>query len=151
MEIRSAYSPRKRFRIEFPGKGRTKQSMRDECDINLIMAKYQKTGAIAHVNSHGAKYDFATSQDFSEAMRTVTVAQDMFDHLPSSIRNRFANDPGQFLDFVQDADNREEAVKLGILRAEEVVAPLEVRVIPDPDAEPKADVDDKAGEPDTKV
>ncbi len=78
------------------------------------MAKYQKTGAIAHVNKHAGEYGFATSDDFSTAMRTVTIAQEMFDGLPSSIRNRFANNPAQFLDFVQDADNKKEGQKLGL-------------------------------------
>ncbi len=119
MEVRSVFNRGPRVQIEFAKKGRTKQSMKDECDINLIMAKYQKTGAIAHLNRHGADYGFATSEDFASAMRTVTVAQDMFDHLPSSIRNRFANNPAAFLDFVQDADNRQEAIELGLFAAEQ--------------------------------
>ncbi len=106
--------PFNKVSIIFAEKGRTKQSFKDECDINNIMAKYQKTGAIAHLNTHGAEYGFATSQDFASAMRTITIAQDMFDGLPSSIRNRFANDPGQFLDFVQDADNKKEGQDLGL-------------------------------------
>jgi len=112
-------SPRNRVQIIFPNKGRTKQSFKDECDINKIMAKYQKTGAIAHVNQHGANYGFATSLDFSEAMRLIKTAQDMFDGLPSSIRTRFANDPAQFLDFVQNADNKAEMQKLGLIPEEQ--------------------------------
>ncbi len=106
------------MRITFAKKGRTKQSMKDECDINKIMAKYQKTGAIAHVNRHGAEYGFATSDDFATAMRTVTVAQEMFDGLPSTIRNRFANNPGAFLDFVQDSNNKAEGQTLGLWPAD---------------------------------
>ncbi len=112
-------TPRKRQQISFPKKGRTKQSFKDECDINQIMAKYQKTGAMAHINQHGGNYAFATSLDFSEAMRLVTQAQDMFDGLPSSIRNRFANDPAQFLDFVQDANNIDEMAELGLIETEQ--------------------------------
>ena len=108
-------SARKRVQIQFGKKGRTKQSFAAECDINNIMAKYQKTGAITHVNQHGAQYGFATSADFTDAMRLTTQAQEMFDGLPSSIRTRFANDPAQFLDFVQDANNEPEMRKLGIL------------------------------------
>lgn len=107
--------PRQRVQFIPSGKSRTKQSFKDECDINKIMARYQKTGAMAHVNQHGAEYGFASSIDFSEAMRLITTAQDMFDGLPSSIRTRFANDPGQFLDFVQDANNTEEMIKLGLM------------------------------------
>ena len=40
--------------------GRTRQSMRDECDINAIMRKYIKTGAIDHVNKYSGEYGFAT-------------------------------------------------------------------------------------------
>ncbi len=80
-------------------------------------------------------------------MRTVTVAQDMFDHLPSSIRNRFANDPALFLDFVQDADNRVEAIELGIFPAE----PKGIQETKTK-AEPKDEVkDEKLEESDTKA
>ena len=112
-------SPRDRVQFVPTGKSKTKQSFLAECDINNIMAKYQKTGAIAHANRNAAHYDFATSLDFTEAMRLVVTAQDMFDGLPSSIRTRFANDPAQFLDFVQDADNEKEMRKLGLIPEEQ--------------------------------
>ncbi len=108
--------PYNKVAITFPKEGRTKQSFTQECDINNIMAKYQKTGALAHVNKHQAQYGFATSEDFSQAMRTVTLAQQMFDDLPSSIRNKFNNNPGAFLDFVQDDENIDEARTLGLTK-----------------------------------
>ncbi len=112
--------PFKRVQIKFPeSEGRTKQSFTEQCEINNIMARHQKTGAITHLNQHGANYGFATSHDFSESMRIVKTAQDMFNGLPSSIRSRFANDPGLFLDFVQDPDNEAEMRKLGILSPEQ--------------------------------
>ncbi len=131
MEVRSVFNRGPRVRIKFPAKGRTKQSCKDECDINLIMAKYQRTGAIEHRNRHRADYGFATSHDFSSAMRTVVIAQEMFDGLPSSIRQRFGQDPGAFLDFVQDADNESELRRLGLLAADEDVVDVEA-----PDAAP---------------
>ncbi len=115
--------PYNQVSIMFAKKGRTKQSMKDECDINKIMEKYQKTGAVAHVNQHQSQYGFATSDDFAESMRIVTTAQDMFDGLPSSIRTRFANDPAQFLDFVQDANNKKEGQELGLWPEDEPPAP----------------------------
>ncbi len=128
--IRRHYQPRERVQLSFPKQGRTKQSFKDECDINNIMAKYQKTGALAHVNKHAAEYGFATSNDFSESMRIVTQAQDMFDGLPSSIRNRFANDPAQFLDFVQDTNNEKEMQELGLLP--KVVAEVQAEALKTP-------------------
>lgn len=122
--IRSAYGPRERVFAPLGGKARTKGSMQDECDINKIMLKYQKTGAVSHLNRHGADYGFASGLDFSESMRVVTDAQAMFDDLPSSVRARFGNSPSEFLDFVQDPENQDEAVKLGL--AEDNGAEVEV-------------------------
>ena len=114
-EIIGHNQPRIRVQITFPKKGRTKQSFKDECDINQILAKYQKTNAMEHVNQYQGQYAFATGINFTEAMQLITTAQDMFDGLPSSIRTRFANDPAQFLDFVQSNDNDEEMQKLGLI------------------------------------
>lgn len=94
-----------------------KQSFKDQCDINKIMAKYQKTGAIDHLNKHGANYGFATAIDFHESMNLVTSAQQMFDDLPSDIRTKFYNSPAQFLDFVQNPENADQLVELGLATA----------------------------------
>jgi len=94
----------------------TQQSMAEECDINFIMAKYQKHGVIEHVNSVQGQYgDFVTSTDYQVAMNEVLLAREAFESLPSSLRNRFENDPVQFLDFVHDDKNREEMIQLGLI------------------------------------
>lgn len=117
-EVIGPYAPKRKVSISFPEKGRTKQSMAAECDINGIMAKYQKTGVVAHVAKHSGSYGFATSMDFSDAMNLVTHAQAMFNDLPSSLRNRFGGDPAAFLDFVQNPENEAEARELGLLPAD---------------------------------
>ncbi len=95
-------------------RSRTKQQFKDECDINNILSKYQKSGAVTHVNKHAAEYGFATSEDFTSAMFLVTDAQAMFNELPSSLRTKFKNDPAEFLEFVQDPENADELVELGL-------------------------------------
>jgi len=107
-----------RHQIAFTGKGRTKQSMKDECDINKIMAKYQRTGLIAHAQQHGGEYGFADSATFHEAMNVVSKANSMFAELPSTVRERFNGDPAQFLDFVQNPANENEMRSLGILQGD---------------------------------
>lgn len=128
MSIGSKYVVGERLRTAVVGKSLTKQSFNKECEINNIVAKHQVTGAVSHVNQYGGEYGFATSLDFAESMRIVVQAQDMFDDLPSSIRNKFANDPALFLDFVQDDENVEEMREMGLVAAEEVVEPIEVVV-----------------------
>ncbi len=120
-EFMTAYSPRHRVQIEFAEKGMTKQSFAKECDINNIMARYQKTGAVSHFSSHQGEYGFASGLTFTEAMMTVTKAQQLFAGLPSKVRNRCGNDPAYFLDFVQDEANAVELVELGLMDRPDVV------------------------------
>lgn len=113
MSFRTNFRPHKRVRISFASEGRTRQSCLEECDINLIMAKFQKTGAISHFSKHEARYGFAEGVEFHEAMNIVREGDSMFAELPSLLRARFEN-PAAFLDFVQDEANAEEMVKLGL-------------------------------------
>lgn len=96
----------------------THQCFAQECDINLIMARYQKTGIIEHVRSVEGRYgDFISSPDYHTAMNEIIAAQDAFDSLPSSLRARFENDPARFLDFVHDEKNRDEMIQLGLIES----------------------------------
>jgi len=101
-----------------PEEGRTKQSHKDECDVNQIMARFQRTGAITHFNKHAAHYEDMTGFDYTTAMQQVAEAQSMFNELPSSLRDRFQHDPANFLNFVQDPANAPEARELGLLADE---------------------------------
>jgi len=112
--VRSAYGKKISSGIKFTEPSLTKQSFTKECDINNIMRKYQKTGAIDHVNKHEASYGYATSDDFTASMEIVARGKTMFEELPSSIRTKFENDPAKFLDFVQDEENTKEMQELGL-------------------------------------
>lgn len=112
--VRNKFRRGPRVQIHFDAYTRTKQSFKDECDINLIMARYIKTGAIDHVNKHGPNYGFATSLDFRESLELIANAQGMFDDLPSSIRSKFENDPAQFLEFAQDPNNVGQMADMGL-------------------------------------
>jgi len=94
----------------------TKQSFAAECDINTIMSRYQSTGEMPVINQVVPQYLDLDQTDFQEAMQIVAVAQSLFAELPSAIRNRFQNDPGQFLDFTSNPDNAPEMRKLGLLK-----------------------------------
>lgn len=45
----------------------------------------------------------------------VENAKIQFDLLPAAVRDKFQNDPAQLFDFVMDAGNRDEAIKLGLI------------------------------------
>lgn len=94
----------------------TKQEFADECDINTIMARFAKTGEILHVSQSSPRYgDFSSVPDYQTALHIVQDAEASFASLPSKIRDRFHNDPAEFLDFVSDPKNEAELTELGIL------------------------------------
>lgn len=100
------------------------QEFADECDINNIMARFQRSGALEWASKYEPQYGDVTGLSFQRAQDVILAAQQMFDDLPSSVRNRFANDPGAFLDFVHDEKNRDEMQRLGLLK--EALAPVVV-------------------------
>lgn len=114
----TAKTKRLRSQIFFTGAGRTKQAHKDECDINLIMQKFQATGVANHVNTHQANYGFASSLTFQDAMQTVATGESMFAELPSSLRAKFHHSPREFLEFVQNPENTGEMADLGLLTPE---------------------------------
>jgi len=114
MKVRSPYT-RVRTPFETTGESLTHQSMAPECDINRIMAKWQKTGVIEHANTYQGQYgDFAETPSYQEAMNVVLESQEMFMTLPSSVRRQFDNDPGQFLAFAVDPSNGEKMIEMGL-------------------------------------
>lgn len=115
MELFSRFNVGPRVQVVFDeSEGRTKQAMRDECDINFIMKKFIKTGAVEHGNKFSGDYGYATSVSFHDAMNLISKGESMFSELPAAIRLRFENDVPSFLDFVQDPANAEEMVSLGL-------------------------------------
>ena len=63
----------------------------------------------------GTYGDFSELGDYMENMNKVIEAREMFDALPSKIRERFGNNPGAMINFVMDPNNRDEAIELGLL------------------------------------
>ncbi len=124
---RSAYVPHPHVYMEITGESRAKQSMRDECDINVIMAQYHKTGMLAHVNQYEGNYtDLPMAIDYHSMLNQAQDALDAFESLPSDIRTMFHNEPEEFLAFVQDPSNREEMIDLGLAHADPADTPAEV-------------------------
>lgn len=107
----------------------TKQEFVAECDINNVLKQYKATGIMSHISSkaaQGAYTDLPDPLDYQESLHIVAQAQESFATLPSAVRNRFQNDPEQFLAFLADPKNYDEAKKLGLLKAETPATRVEV-------------------------
>lgn len=107
---------RQRIRVyTVTGETMTEQAHAKDTDINYILKNYTRTGMIKHAKDHAGYYDDIDGQTYHEMLNTVMEARNTFMEMPSAIRNKFNNDPGQFMDFVQNPDNIDEMVEMGIL------------------------------------
>lgn len=98
---------------------RTKQSFRDECDVNLIMKRFKKICNADFLDKYngyvGGQFgDFSEVTDYRSAIDQVRQAEAVFGALPAIVRRRFDNDPAMFLDFCQNPANADELVELGL-------------------------------------
>jgi len=92
------------------------ESQKSLTDIHTLLEPAIKNGLLRHSTKFTDQYDDIPHLDFQEALETVAKAGEMFDALPSKIRNRFQNDPKQFLEFTQNPSNAEEMRSLGMLK-----------------------------------
>jgi phage internal scaffolding protein len=125
MDFKTSYSEKSRVSLDCGDVRHTKQSFKQECDVNHILRKYRKTGLIEHANAYQGDYSDVTSvPSYQDALNALQRANDMFLTVPSDIRRKFNNDAGQFLDFVNDPANKEALYDMGLaVRPDPVVAP----------------------------
>jgi phage internal scaffolding protein len=94
---------------------RAQQHHKEECDINVILRKFGKTGTLP-INPSEALYpDFSDAVDYHTALNQIIASEREFDLLPSHIRKHFDNDPAKLVYFMQDKKNYDEAVNLGLI------------------------------------
>lgn len=108
--------PREAVMLEFPlDDGKTRPEFQQDCDVNHIVKKWLSGQAPPPASTTQHYGDFTDVPDYATAHQRVVDAQDAFDKLPSKIRKRFDNNPGQLLAFLEVADNLDEAVQLGLI------------------------------------
>lgn len=94
----------------------TKQAFKAEADVNNILARYRQTGVVEHLSVYQQLYgDFSEVDDYHTALNKLLAADDKFMSLPANIRKKFENDPGKFLEYVEDPANFDEMVVMGLI------------------------------------
>lgn len=91
--------------------GRTKQSFKDETDINMIMERAAQGGTISHLAKFEGMYADFSDFDFHEHTRKLTEGREVFDSLPAEIRREFSQSPAQFFAYVNDPANINDLAK----------------------------------------
>lgn len=143
--VRSAYIPHERVYPHNDGGdvSLTRQEFADECDINVLMDRFQKTGMLPGSPPAPGQY-FDTDLlpgDFREAMDILNAGTTAFMSLPAKVRKEFDNDPAQFVDFAVDPQNIDKLREWGLADAVKPPdAPMRVEVVnpaPPPPAPPE--------------
>lgn len=118
-ELRAAAKTKPKTRAELlalmPDKvyddGRTKQCHADECDINKIMARFDVTGTISHLEKHEGSYSDFSDYDYHTELQKLTRGREIFDDLSAEVRREFGQNPAKFFAYVNDPKNAKELRK----------------------------------------
>lgn len=127
-----------------PSKCRTEFT--DECNINKIMETYKKTGIEPKLRPEGIFGDYANLPEYDEARSIIIQADDAFNQLPSETRSYFENSPQNLVNFLQNKENKEKAIELGLIDKPKTSPLLEDPPQPEPRA-PKGGGKPKEPEP----
>lgn len=116
------------------GEGSTRQSMKDEVDINKIVSRFMKTGQLSHLERREKLFaDVSEIGDYRECLERVQSVQDaFFKEVPAKIRERFGHNPARFLEFISDPRNGDEMVKMGLRKKPEDGPAKPVDEVPGP-------------------
>jgi len=116
----------------------TRQEFAEDCDINTILAQYEKTGVISHLNNQQPAYlDLDGVPDLQTAIQMIRDSETAFMSLSAKTRAEFDNDPVKFIQFAENPENIEKMRewKLAPPLPEEP-APTKVEVVNPPESEP---------------
>lgn len=104
----------------------TKQEFKHECDINNVIKHFKPhhmQQMLAANLTSGMYTDLPDDYDFQSALELVKDAEKRFMTMPSKVRDRFGQDPAQFLAFASNPDNLSEMRELGLALPEPTPPP----------------------------
>jgi phage internal scaffolding protein len=96
------------------------QHMKDECDINVIVERFGVTGQLPQAPLEPSYGDFSGVSDYHTALNAIKAADTAFMGLPAQLRAKFDHDPNALLQFLQNEQNRDEAIMLGLIDGQPV-------------------------------
>lgn len=120
MEFRTRFSHHDPYLYGFNQSGQesmTRQSEKDEADINVVMERFMRTGQLPLTKNpvfQQAQFGNASAPQYDQALMIVKQAKEAFSQLPADLRHEFHNDPYKLQKFLLDPKNDQRAVELGL-------------------------------------
>lgn len=112
--FRTRYQERKSVGLTFTKPSLTEQAAFDDVNIHSIMSRGMNN---LKPNTTKPLYgvDMSKLPDYQASLQIVADVENKFEEMPASLREKFHNNPKEFLAFVEDKEkNYDEGVKLGI-------------------------------------
>ncbi|QCQ84663.1 internal scaffolding protein [Blackfly microvirus SF02] len=135
--LRDVYVEHDPVNLAHADDGMTREEFKDECDINVLMAHYERTGVLNFFNPGQPQFlDVSAVPDLQSALHYMDTANTAFMSLPASVRREFDQDPLKFVDFATDPSNLSRMREWG-LAPPAVVADAIAEATPVPPTTPK--------------
>lgn len=114
--LRSFYIPHDPVVTEVTGPSMTRQEFQDECDVNVLMSQYERTGVwpMRPNDTEPVYLDVTEAPDLMTALQVLKDAEAAFMTLPAKVRREFENNALAFLNFAQDPENLEQMRDWGL-------------------------------------
>lgn len=119
-EIRSRFTESEPVHADTKGPSDTQQQFAKEADINFKARQHLAGPNRMHPMGNPAatrsmRFADCTANDFQVMQNTLAMVQTMFMGLPSRTRSRFSNRPEILMQWIEKPENRDEAIKLGLV------------------------------------
>lgn len=98
----ATYTPQDHQGLVCSDETRTKQSCAHEADINVIVARWLKSGQPPLPTREAVYGDFSNASDYFTATLNVKAATQAFATLPARLRSRFSNNVANLLDYLDE-------------------------------------------------
>lgn len=116
--MRDPYTPFEKPTIDASKDGLTKQSFKDDCDMNIIVRKYQQSGFVDHINRQNPNFGIAPNSDFYQTQLAIANVKSLYENLSDVSRGRFAS-VSDLMEALIDPARITELTDLGIFQETE--------------------------------
>lgn len=116
----------------------TRQEFAGDCDINVLMAHYERNAVVPPQNQREPMYfDASEVPDFRTSLDIAREASEAFMRVPAVVRKELDNDVYKFVEYAQDPANLDQMRKWGLAEPAPVEpGPMRVEVVnPSPPAD----------------
>ncbi len=96
-----AYSEKRKYTLH----GKTKQSQKDETDINKLVTRAARSDTLSHLAEHQGQYGDFSDYDFEAHVTKIAEGQTIFENLPAETKREFQQSPQKFFAYVTNPAN----------------------------------------------